>query len=346
MTKKLFIVLTFTSLLVWTACGGEKAEDKEYARIRNSGLRGEELVSALEDFSLRYPGHFDSKVDLGTYYLALGEMGRAEDHLRRAEAGATGGEHVPIMYGALGQLYLSQGNYQKALEYAEKAIEADRENTGLYRSLKGHVLVSRGEYNKALEIFDELCNDNIPGAGNNSVGRETEDLRAYLFLLAEAERSKDAAAVLERYFQTGAFFPGLGSFAATVYRAAGEMEKAPYAACLEEEYRAGYTGFDPIGEIPPDKNFFISEYFLLKELIRNENITEDQFLRYIELEPYFRLFPSYYWGLWQGTSLRYPEIRHNFTNILQKIITLDREGPFAGKAWEELTRLLGYEAEK
>jgi tetratricopeptide (TPR) repeat protein len=346
MTKKLFIVLTLVGLLPWVSCNNKVPGEKEYARIRDSGMQGEELVGALEDFALHYPGHLDAGVDLGTYYLARGETDRAGVELRRAEMSLTthraGGENIPIMYGALAQLYSHQGNYQRALEYADKAHAADRENKN-YVFLKGHILIAREEYAKALEIFDELLNNRntIPtnDRGNSMSETEAENLRAYLLLLAQAERPGEAAVVLDRYFETGAFFPGLGHLAATIYRAAGYIEKASCAVWLEAEYR----GFAPEGSELPQVDFFVREYADLKNAIENSSLTESQFLRYVELEPYFRLFPSYYWYFWLGALHTYPENYEHFMPILQKIIGLDTSGPFAKRAWEELTRLMGYE---
>ena len=79
------------------------------------GALGEELIAALEDFEIRHGGHFDSKLDLGVYYLALGETERARDYLRRAERILLdGGEktlsrkeaYAAALYGALAQACL------------------------------------------------------------------------------------------------------------------------------------------------------------------------------------------------------------------------------------------------
>jgi tetratricopeptide (TPR) repeat protein len=375
------ILLGLVALLPWLACaGGESGGDrgeKEYGEITGSGLRGTELIAALEDFEIRHGGHFYSKLDLGIYYLATGEADRARDYLRRAERILPepgnlppGKEHsAAVLYGALAQACLTRKDYRGALEYSDKAIGADRENRKSYRFLKGHVLIARQEYPAALEIFDALLG--AAGgmvAGGNTAAEEdpegdeagAEELRAYMFLLAQAEREAEAAAALDRYFRTGAFFPGLGWFGAAVYRTAGEMDKAACAAWLEEEYRSGYgelqdsRGFGALAEtIPPAEgggeagkiggDYFAAEYLELKNLINGPgDFTRDQFLRLVNLEPYFRLFPSFYWNLWQGARRAYPEDYRYFSTALQKIIALDREGPFARGAWEELTRLMGY----
>jgi tetratricopeptide (TPR) repeat protein len=365
------ILLGLAGLPLWIACGGENPAVTEYNRIRNLGLQGEPLVSTMEDFTIRYPDHFDSKVDLGTYYLAIGETGRAKDYLRRAEADISGreqqdlrpgpanrggpaagdGKNIPIMYGALGRIYLDQGDHDQALAYADRAIETSRDNRERYRFLKGHILIARKEYAPALEIFDELLRDGGEGSTEESSRQAgAEELRAYLFLLTQAERRIDAAAVLDRYFETGAFFPGLGIFAAMVYRAAGEPERAAYALRLDQEYRSGYGAFEPEsknentleGLPPPPDNFFAAEYLLIQDRITTGTVSEEQYQRYRELESYFRLFPSYYWNLWLGARLLYPREYRNFEPALRKIIALDKDGPLAGNAWKELTSLLGY----
>jgi hypothetical protein len=360
--RKLFILLGLCGFLPWISCaGGDEGDlgEKEYGEIANSG--------ALEDFEIRHSGHFDSKVDLGIYYLAIGETDRARDYLRRAERILLDGSASPGKKGYDAVMY-------GALEYIDRAIGADGEQRKRYRFLKGHILVARQEYRAALEIFDELLANtagdaNTLNAGDdsdtalNSDGAGEAEMRAYMFLLAQAERTVEAAAALDRYFLTGAFFPGLGYFAASVYRALGKTEKAAYAAYLEEEYRSGYGEFQdsgaggfespsPIEEIPlsgageEGELHFAAEYLRLKGLINGgENFTKEQFLRLVELEHYFRLFPSFYWHLWLGVKLAYPEDRQYFdyfSAALRKIIALDKDGPFAKRAWAELTLLMGY----
>jgi tetratricopeptide (TPR) repeat protein len=369
MTRKLFGLPGLAIFFLWSSCALEKNDGgEEYRDIFNAGTAGEELIAALEDFEIRHSGHFDSKVDLGVYYLAAGERGRARDYLRRAErvlrnggAEGAGDGKAAALYGALGQLGLINRDYEEALDYADLAIGAEGGNKS-YRFLKGHILIARKEYGAALAIFDEAM------AGADDAG--ADDIRAYMFLLAQAERPADAAAVLDQYLQTGGFFPGLGYFGAMIYRAAGEMEKAAYAAYLEREYRSGYKdleepaggGLGLLGEIPEiteapghiplggegreaPEGLFAAEYLFLKGLIDGRsagNFGIEEFRRLAELEPYFRLFPSFYWLLWKGARMAYPEDHQYFSSALRKIITLDKDGPFARGAWEELTRLMGY----
>ncbi|MDR2747209.1 MAG: hypothetical protein LBB77_07150 [Treponema sp.] len=411
----LCVLLFLCGFLPWVSCAGKDgAEEKEYGEIVNSGLRGGELISALEDFEIRHGGHFDSKLDLGIYYLAAGETDRAREYLRRAERIFLDGAGRPVssgkegyaglMYGALAQVCLVRGEYQEALDYIDRAIGEKGGNKTSFHFLKGHILITGHEYGAALEIFDGLIGAGGAAVGSNTVvnsyaaagsgtttggntvtdsvaaldggndGAGEEELRAYMFLLAQAERPVEAAAVLDRYLLTGAFFPGLGYFGAALYRTAGDMEKAAWAAYLEEEYRSGYGelqnsqsgGFESLmgeislpgaggteagrpggGKIETGGGHFAAEYIRLKNLISGGNsaegnFTKDEFLRLTGLEPYFRLFPSFYWQLWLGARLAYPDDYRYFSAALQKIIVLDKDGPFARKAWEELTRLMGY----
>jgi hypothetical protein len=376
MVRSLVFLAGLAVFLPWASCTGGGGEIREeYEGIFNSGAAGEELIAALEDFEVRRGGCFDSKVDLGIYYLAAGEAGRAGDYLRRAESLLRGGEEpltedgkVSALYGALGRLGLIEKKYRDALEYADMAIEADRENRRYYRTLKGHILIALEEYGAALEIFDAAM------AAAEEAG--ADELRAYMYLLAQAERPVDAAAALDRYYRTGDFFPGLGFFGAALYRAAGDMEQSAQAIYLEQEYLSGYGGpgnprkegfglllrgipeaVEKLGEAfretekeGPDRRF-AAEYQFLKGLLTAENdeggesagdFGVGEFLRLAELEPYFRLFPSFYWCLWLGARRAYPENYQYFSSILQRIIALDMEGPFAKGAWEELTRLMGY----
>jgi len=58
--------------------------DKEYERIKASGLTGDALLTVLTEFELKNMNHFSSKVDLGGYYLLTGNFQLAENFFLRA----------------------------------------------------------------------------------------------------------------------------------------------------------------------------------------------------------------------------------------------------------------------
>jgi hypothetical protein len=270
-----------------------------------------------------------------------------------------------------------------ALAYAEKAAAGDDEEAlpyaVSYRYLQGHIFLEKGENEKALEVFDPLYNTHAYMA----VG---EDIRAYMYLLAGAARWPEAAAMVDLFFEKGGYFPGLGLFASSVYEAAGQEEKAVYAAFLEYEYSSGYreaepavflknietlekqlaardrsgpvTGalnlvrslYDPSVSVSITEeyeySFFAEEYITLKKRISEAPLTAAEFSRYLGMEHYFSLFPVYYWNLWQAVSGLPESSRANYLMVLERIIALDREGAYAQRAWDEISKTLGFKSSK
>jgi hypothetical protein len=281
---------------------------------------------------------------------------------------------------SLARMDLIQGEYARALEYAEKAIALNREEKPGPLFLKGHILIAREEDEKALEFLAGLFKSRREEAG-------PEDIRAYMYLLARAGRAAEAAEMTDLFFEKGSYFPGLGFFASSVYESTGEIDKAVLAAFLDYEYQSGFNGaddgtflrnidnleerlkarrledgeagdgekavrplrllrslYDPETSVPAgyQASFFAGDYILCKKKIREGSFTEADFSRYLSLEPYFRSFPSYYWNLWQGALLVTGKPPAEYLAALEKVIALDREGIYAKPAWEELTRFLGF----
>ncbi|MDR0449694.1 MAG: hypothetical protein LBH26_00330 [Treponema sp.] len=283
---------------------------------------------------------------------------------------------------SLARMELIQGEYAKALEYAEKAIALNREGEPGPLFLKGHILIAREEDEKALEFLAGLFETRREEAG-------PEDIRAYMYLLARAGRAAEAAEMADLFFEKGPYFPGLGFFASSVYESAGEIEKAVLAAFLDYEYQSGFNEaddgsfllnigtleerlktpgpgegggagegikaarplrllrslYDPETSAPAayQAPFFAGDYILCKKKIREGSLTGEDFNRYLSLEPYFRSFPSYYWNLWQGALLVSEKPPAEYLAALEKVIALDREGVYAKPAWGELSRFLGFE---
>ncbi|GHV89511.1 hypothetical protein AGMMS50268_00140 [Spirochaetia bacterium] len=377
---KVFILILFTLGLV-SGCGRNSME-AEYEAIRDSGLTGEALLGKLSEFELRNMGHFSSKVDLGGYYFLSGDIERGADYFRRAEAlvkQAPADEdtqkNITIMYGTLAQIHSIRGEYDIALGYAEKAARDDTEQGLPYGYLRGHILLEKGEHEKALEVFDPLFKSHADRAS-------PDNIRAYMYLLGVSDRPAEAAAMADLYFEKGPYFPGLGLFASSVYEAAGEQEKAVYAAFLDYEYQCGYRKMDhtlflknletlenrfasqnrPIAGainlvrslydasalpfIPKEASFFAEEYIILKEKILEGTLGAEDFSRYLDLEHYFSSFPVYYWNLWQGVSNLKGYTKASYLSALERIIALDKDGVYAQGAWNELSKTLGFKSDE
>jgi tetratricopeptide (TPR) repeat protein len=357
--------------------------DKEYERIKASGLSGEALREALTEFELGNMGHFGSKVDLGGYYFVVGNTDRALDYLLRAERltpkAPRDGEtrnYITLMHATLSRIYLAQGEYAKAADYADKAVAADGETGKQYRFLQAHILVARQRNGEALALFDELYQTQRALMGG-------DEIRAYMYLLATAGRYDDCAAMVDLYFENGPFFPGLGLFASGAYENSGQPNKAICAAFLDYEYRSGYIETDdrdflnniskletqlyltgalakseaaisllrslyddsPLAVSAADNAFFVETYCVLKKKILTRTLNNTEFQRYLQLERYFSRFPSYYWNVWQAAQDCSPDTLANYVTALEKIILLDKNGRYAQSAWEEITRLMGYSKE-
>jgi tetratricopeptide (TPR) repeat protein len=138
--KKGFVLAMVTGLFsLLSGCAGDSME-AEYAAIRDSGLSGEALLNGLSEFELRNIGHFNSKIDLGGYYLLSGDIDRAEDYFRRVEAltkkapgdGDTQ-KNITIMYGSLARIHSLQGEYDTALEWI---IALDKDGIYAHRAME------------------------------------------------------------------------------------------------------------------------------------------------------------------------------------------------------------------
>jgi hypothetical protein len=354
--------------------------NKEYEQIKNSGLTGEALLNTLTEFELRNTGHFSSKVDLGGYYLLSGDLERAKDYFRRAEGlkpKAPGDEetrkNICLLYGSLARIGLLQKDYAKANEYVKEAVAFDAVESRKYQFLEGHILIAQNQNAEALEIFDALYR-------TQAELMNMEDIRAYMYLLADAKRNTECAGIVDLYFEKGRFFSGLGLFASSVYEAAGDGKKAVLAAFLEYEYYSSYNDaddkhfvnnldalkqqlaaagkqaetekvlrlvqslYDGSAEAAyqPVSSFFAEEYIILKKKIQNRTMNNEDFNKYLILEPYFSQFPVYYWNIWQVVTDSAPLSRPNYLPVLEKIIALDKSGKYARLAWAELSNVMGF----
>jgi tetratricopeptide (TPR) repeat protein len=280
------------------------------------------------------------------------------------------------MYGFLAEIALTEGEYSLAGEYAEQAKASGAELSRRYNYFKAHILLAENKNEEALELFDTFYRVQPDLMA-------PKDIRAYMYLLAQAERNTEAAVIVDLFLKTGSFFTGLGVFASSVYEAAGEFQKSIYAAFLEYEYYAAYKASDPLvflnnvttleghfarqgtleetqrraiqfirGAFDPSVSspalgntpFFVEEYISVKNKIRDASVTLADFNRFLQLESYFSQFPVYYWNVWQAVLIldQGKSNEEKFVPVLQKIITLDKNGIYAKPAWDEITRILGF----
>ncbi|MDR2803784.1 MAG: hypothetical protein LBB22_05805 [Treponema sp.] len=356
--------------------------DLEYKQIVNSSKSGEELFEALSVFERNNMAHFNSKIDLGGVYLLKGEYIPAKDYFLRAEAvlGNAGDDEITqrnivIMYASLARISLIEGGNMEALTYIDKAISCDKEKDVQYQFLKAHILTALNKQEEALELFDTLY-------PVNAERMTALDLRAYMYLLTEYERPQESARVLDQYFTRGAFFPGLGLFASTVYEKSNEIQKSILSAFLDYEYYASYKKSNPedflknlntlekrltaenkivyaryalnllrglySNEIilpnveTNEHSFFVEDYVIIRNRIRRHTVDIGDVQRLMGMETFFSKFPVYYWNIWESVLLLDAASQKDYVSVLEKIIALDKNGVYARMAWDGITEVMGY----
>jgi len=226
----------FLALFALFACGCAGKKSDEYATLKNSGLTGDALYGKLIAFDKEHPGSFDSKLDLASYYFISGNRGDAWKYALKAEGLLVSVKSVvpqkrALLFALLSALYAADEDADKARAYAKKAYEVP-DSGAEYGYLYAKMQLLHGAESEALALFDKTYSrypDRIA----------PDELRSYMYLLADAGEFQKCAELFEPYFETGGFFPGLGLFASTVYEKLGDTEKAVLCAFLDYEYSAG-----------------------------------------------------------------------------------------------------------
>jgi hypothetical protein len=281
---------------------------------------------------------------------------------------------------SLARMDLIRGEYGRALEYTERAIALNGEERPEILFLKGHILIASEENEKALGFLTELFKNHreeagpediraymylLAGMGQAKDAAEMADLffekGVYfpglgLFASSVYESNGETgkailAAFLDYEYQSGfkeddgvAFLRNIETLEKKLERGSLGEEGAENGKAAQS-LRLLRSLYDPETSVPAayEAPFFTGDYILCKKMILEGSLTEADFRRYLSLEPYFRIFPSYYWNLWQGALLISGSPPAEYLAALEKVIALDREGIYAKPAWGELTRFLGFE---
>jgi tetratricopeptide (TPR) repeat protein len=359
------------------------AMEQEYARIIESGKRGKELVEMFLEFDHKYPKHFSAKVDLGRYYLVIGDIRLAKEYLfkaltliKNAPRTKEGEEYITIMYASLAEINKFEKNYVKAAEYAELALSFDNKYAWKVLYVRAAIIAAEGKDREALTLFDKAYQEHPELI-------EEGDIKVFLPLLGSAGRYSECAGILDFFFENGeGFFTGLGNYAAHIYEKAGQLKKAIYASFLEFEFQISYrqeepkeflnkldvleaemehrgildegnkeairlirSVYDPSLEYPRFKqepSYFVERYIIIKNRIRDQDITPIELKIFFDLLLYFHKFPVYYWNLWQAAGMVDKLNEEKYAIILERIIALDENGVYAQPARDELERISGF----
>lgn len=329
---------------------------KNYKRIKQSNSNIADLYQDIYSFDLDNPDFYESKLDLARYYLLTGNYSEAWAFLLRAEAIASKfpeqmkKENEAAMYACHASLLLMNNQVEAAFEYVKKACDVPKYGK-IYGYLAGRVLTTLDRKQEALGYFEKTYKE-YP---NLITG---EEIRSYMYLLADFKNYKKALDLLELYFEKGSYFSGLGMFASGIYEKNGLMRESIFSAFLDYEYQSCFGNADDkrfvqnlndlrsklISESKeeavvhavdymlslyidtdvskPDMDFFPVKYIELKKIAKDKSWSNKEFNEYLTLEKYFKNFPCYYWILWEML----PKINSgdlvNWKSILEKIILL------------------------
>jgi tetratricopeptide (TPR) repeat protein len=333
----------------------------EYLKIKESGLEGPQLLAALTEFEFKNPLNFESKVDLGSYYLMVNNNEKAEEYLRRAESlikyavdGPEKRKTIAILYGCLADMLYIKQDYDTALSYADRALLEESE-TPAYANLRGHILQAKGDKEGAIEQF---CASYKASPDTFLEG----EINALLNLYAEKAAYTEALPFLDLYFSRGAYYPGFGIFASSIYEGAGEYGKSIVCAYLDLEYYRSKLGIgeeeiaqnlsrlevllreqDRLETAEGDLNlvrslasagayeeyardiFLARDYLVLQQKIKTGRASEQEIQAYLGYENFFKHSPGYYVTAWKAFTDHDPYNKANYMAILEKILALKPE---------------------
>lgn len=375
MCKVFFKLLLSFSFVLFLSCTIN--DQKEFLLIFECNSNKSELVTQVKEFEINHPDHFESKLFLAEYYISIGDVDSAFDYLKRAEIVNKKASrdyrdfNYSRLYGYLASVYVNRGEVSIAEDYVNKAICYDKNQISGFEYLLGHIYVLKGEKDKALTIFNDIYSKR-PDIATAS------DLQTYMYLLAEAEDYQRCIEVINVYFGTGQWFGGLGSFSSSVFEKAGMLQESLLCAFLEYEYYSSmttpnnekylenianveklcrengtidtvlpvlsliknlYTGNEILSDEVHEN--FITKYLILRNKINAKKINEEELGVLLSLESYFRVFPSYYWSVWESIKIIDGTQSKNYISVLKKVIALNPSSDLSVKARGEIKDIFG-----
>ena len=224
MIKKLSIYISVVVMISFFSSCKNKLQD-EFNSITNSKKSDAEIVKLVKEFEIKHPKHFESKLLLAEYFISINDIDNAYDYLKRAEVVKKYADkkqkdsYYTKMYGYLATIEFSKNEYDSAETYVKNAINYDKQHTHGYEYMLGHLQVIKNNNEQALKLFDDIY-------AKQPELSTASDLQTYMYLLADAERYDDCTTVINQYMATGQWFPGLGSFASTVFEKDGMLQES------------------------------------------------------------------------------------------------------------------------
>jgi len=376
MPRFLAASLLLLALLPLPGCDPEGVEFERELKNLMEEKRGQELLDGLLELDQRYPDRLVLKVNIGGLLLAAGQRERAGAYLKRGEdlaARSRDRKLQSLLYTNLAEYAYRGGEAQQGLDWAERSLELDAEDSLGAVFTKGKCLLALGRQAEALQSLAPCW----PGR-KDLMSREDMIVLAALF--GEERRSLEALEVLRELqlkygYQTGmglresALFEDLGRIPEGVLAAFKELEYQRYRGAIgRQEILARLAALERSISVQPvlmrglrgwlsaswgqaaldleqaglDAGYPFARLLLLSARLESGRAVGEDFREYVGLEPHFRDFPGFYYHLWRGMKKGGGEYSlATVRSVLERCILLAPQGEAAGETRVELGRLIG-----
>ncbi|MBA7696251.1 hypothetical protein ES703_104894 [subsurface metagenome] len=381
---KRFSVLILLLSCIMLSCGGDKHRFGQEFNKAMTEKKGDELLNALLELDQNYPGRLELKVNIGGMLLASGNWEQAGFYLAKGEeiAGRNKDKGLKaLLFTNLAELSYRKGQFLKGLEYAERSLSLNPDDSLGVILTKAKCLLSLDKRGRALGIFNSIWEMN-----RELMNRE--DMKLYAALLVEQAQYSEAVTVIDEYQKNWGYELGLGIEQSVLFEKLGLINESILAAARELEYRR-YHGMISSGqeigrleelekriedrswnltgegrEVLKGLQFYVREeweqagrclagvelkheladlgLFVLSSALERGKAGTETFKKYLELEPHFRDLPAYYRHLWRG--MKKGRGLYNIGSargVLEKCILLSPNTEYAVEARAELGRLTG-----
>jgi len=233
--KKILLLVLTSSVALLAVCKDNDKGYAEYLIIKGSNKEGRELLQSMIDFEAAHPENFESKVDLGNFYLVTQDFEQANHYLQSAESVVKNAANTKesktltgILYGSLASLRFAEKNLDEALKYAKLAAKYDSTKPE-YDYLMAQILYVKGDNGNALKQF-EAAYKKAPEK------IESQNLTAMIKLYSDKGQFSKARDFLDLYYTKGTYYPGWGMIASKIYEETNSNGRSLLCAYIDIEH--------------------------------------------------------------------------------------------------------------
>jgi len=381
----LFILSSIVCIFALTISCSEVNEIKAKIDALKQEKSGTEYYNSLLELDQNNPEKGLIKYEIGSMLLASGDLEKAEPYLKKAEQlvhTLWDDAEKSDVYFALGVLSLEKKEYERAAEYADKAIGFLKEKNDPVVFIKARAYHLLGKKDDSFRIYDSMWNDK-----RSEMARL--DMDYYFSQLQDKKNNTRALDVLNLYQEKFEYVVGQGVQASGFFEQTGMIDQAVCAAVMDLEYlyfqgsvtkKQVLERLDEIRKKLADRQFnpkdlggsiitgLISyyngdyasaaktlsanavshhfyQYIVQASLMEAEGATVEGLKKYVEVEKYFKTLQGFYYHFWRGMK-KGPGV-YNYDvakDVLEKCVLLATNSSSAAETRIEIGRLLGLDA--